>query len=146
MRTTTPRALAVACSLAAAGTLLLAACGTSTTAATPTASAPSAAAPSAAAGAWNPPRPTGMTDAMWADYSKDPAGLSPARLAAGCASVARPTPAEIDQGLLQQAPGSTPEQWNAYYDFVLAYAAPLCAALPATAPVKGLGSKRTTYG
>ena len=141
MRTTTPRAVAVACSLTAAGTLLLAACGTTTTAA-----APSAASPSAAAGTWNPPRPTGITDATWADYSKDPAALSPARLAAGCASVARPTPDQIDHDLLPQAPGSTPEQWNAYYDFVLAYAAPLCAALPTTAPVKGLGSRRSAYG
>ena len=146
MRTTT-RAVAAACSLAAAGILLLAACGSATTAAAnPTAAGPSTAAPSPAAGAWDPPRPTGMTGAAWAGYSKDPAALSPARLAAGCAGVSRPTPAEIARDLLPHSPGSTPEEWNAYYDFVLAYAAPLCAALPTTAPVKGLGGRRTSYG
>ncbi len=143
------RTRSVVGAVALAGGLLLAGCGGGTTAAT----AP--AGPSAGAAAWDPPRPAGVSDADWAVYGQDPAAKASAQLAANCRHFTAADAATIGS-LVAGAPGSTVEQWTAWFDHMTAYAAPLCAALPAAsqpaggasapAPAKGLGGKRSTYG
>jgi len=116
---------AVVGSAAVCGVLLLAGCGSGTVASAPTAAAKDA--------EWNPPRPTGVPDEEWATVV-DPASLPVEDLAGGFCQVVKPTPAEVEANVTQY-PGSTVEELNAYYDYVIAYVAPLCADLPpATAP------------
>lgn len=115
-----PKAAAVIGSLAITATLLLAGCGGNST----------AAAPSAAA--WNPPRPTGVADDLWAELSKDPTAKDPAVLAEACTTLAPMSASDID-AFVAGVVGSTPEEWKAYGDYVFAYLTPLCASLPAGA-------------
>ena len=115
-----PKAAAVIGSLAITATLLLAGCGGSSTA-----EAPSAA-------AWDPPRPTGIADDLWASMSEDPAATDPAVLAQACTDLAPMSASDID-GAISLSEGSTPEEWQAWGDYVLAYLTPLCASLPAGA-------------
>ncbi len=122
---------AVVGSLAVCGALLLAGC--------------SASSGSSADAGWNPPRPTGVPDEKWATVV-DPASLPVEELAAGSCQVVKPAPAEVDAKALEY-PGATVEEFNAYYDYVVAYVAPLCADLsPATGAkgVKRLGSNQAS--
>ena len=48
----------------------------------------------------------------------------------------KPGPTEVDAKLLEY-PGSTAEEFKAYYEDVLAYVAPLCADLPPATGDKG---------
>ncbi len=115
------KAAGVIGSLAITATLLLAGCGGSSTADTPSAAA-----------SWNPPRPTGISDAFWADnYASDPA-LTPERLANACRLNKPLTPEEIES-VVGVYPGSTAEEWTAYADYAFAYLTPLCANLPSGA-------------
>ena len=115
------KAAGVIGSLAITATLLLAGCGGSSTADTPSAAA-----------SWNPPRPTGIPDANWADYGKDPATLTPEQLANACSENKPVTPELIDT-VVGIYPGSTAEEWTAYADYTFAYLTPLCANLPSGA-------------
>ena len=119
---------AVGVSVALCGALLLAGCASSSSA-------------SMGAG-WNPPRPSGVPDEKWATVV-DPASLPVEELAGECQAV-KPEPAEVDAKVLEY-PGLTAQEFNAYYDYVIAYVAPLCEALPPSATTKGLGAtlKRT---
>jgi hypothetical protein len=117
-----PKAAAVIGSLAITATLLLAGCGGSSTADTPSAAA-----------TWNPPRPTGIPDANWADYGKDPATLTPEQLANACSENKQPLTPELIDTVVGIHPGSTAEEWTAYADYVFAYLTPLCANLPSGA-------------
>ena len=112
---------AVLGSVAICGVLLLAGCGGSGSA-------------TADAG-WNPPRPTGVPDEKWASVV-DPASLPVEELAAGYCQVVKPAPAEVDAKALEY-PGATAEEFNAYYDYVISYVAPLCADLPPATGAKG---------
>ena len=115
---------AVLGSVAVCGVLLLAGCGGSTSA-------------TADAG-WNPPRPTGVPDEKWASVV-DPASLPVEDLADGYCQAVKPEPAEVDAKALEY-PGSTAEEFDAFYDYVMAYVAPMCAdLLPTTGPK---GAKR----
>ena len=120
---------AVLASVAVCGVLLLAGCGGSSSA--------------TADSGWNPPRPTGVPEEKWATVvDADPASLPVEELADGYCQAVKPAPAEVDAKALEY-PGATVEEFNAYYDYVIAYVAPLCADLPpATGPkgVKRLGS------
>jgi hypothetical protein len=110
--------------------------------------------PSSEPCAGTPPPPAGVSDADWAVYGQDPAAKAPAQLAANCRHFTAADAATIGS-LVAGAPGSTAEQWTAWFDHMTAYAAPLCAALPAAsqpaagasvpAPAKGLGAGRSTY-
>ena len=111
-------------SAAVCGLLLLAGCGGS----------------SSAEAGWNPPRPTGVPDEKWESID-DPATVSTFDLAAGYCQVARPTSAGID-AKVQEYPGSTADELNAYYDYVEAYVKPLCEALPPPPTTKGPASVR----
>ena len=92
--------------------------------------------PSADAG-WNPPRPTGVPDEKWATVvDADPAALPVEDLAGGYCQAVKPEPAEVDAKALEY-PGATVEEFNAFYDYALAYVAPLCAALPPATGAKG---------
>ncbi len=113
---------AVLGSVAVCGVLLLAGCGGSTSA-------------TADAG-WNPPRPSGVPDDKWASVV-DPASLPVEELAAGYCQVVKPAPAEVDAKALEY-PGATAEEFNAYYDYVIEYVAPLCVDLPTATGAKGL--------
>jgi hypothetical protein len=117
---------AVVTSVAVCGVLLLAGCGGSTSA-------------TADAG-WNPPRPSGVSDETW-EAIEDPATLSNFDLGAGYCQVERPTAARID-AKVQEYPGSTAVELNAYYDYVEAYVKPLCEALPPPPTTKGPASVR----
>jgi len=124
------RVKAVLGSVAVCGVLLLAGCSSGTTV-----SASSVAA-SADAG-WNPPRPTGVPDEKWATVVEgDPAALPVEELAGGYCQAVKPEPAEVD-AKVQEYPGATVEEFNAYYDYVIAYVAPLCADLPTETGAKG---------
>ena len=97
--------------VAVCGALLVAGCSSS---------------PSADAG-WNPPRPTGVPDEKWATVvDADPASLPGEELAGGYCQAVKPEPAEVDAKALEY-PGATVEEFNAYYDYVVAYVAPLRA-------------------
>lgn len=135
------RVSTLAISLAAAGALFLAGCGGSSSA--------------TAESGWSPPRPSGVPDEAWATVV-DPVSLPGEELAGGYCQMVKPAPAEVGATALEY-PGATVEEFNAYYDYVIAYVAPLCAALPAAsqsagagtsspAPIKGLGGRRTTVG
>ena len=92
------------------GVVLLAGCGGTSSA-------------SAEAG-WNPPRPTGVPDAKWATVvDADPASLAGEDLAGAYCQAVKPESAE---------------EFNEFYDYVLAYVAPLCAALPLASGSKGV--------
>ncbi len=130
-------------SLAISSALLLGGCGGSSTAGATSAAASSAAvAAAASAGAtsagtvtatdWNPPRPTGIPDANWADYGKDPATLTPERLA--CNDNKPVTPEQVDS-LVAMYVGSTAEEWTAYADYYLAFVTQLCVNAPEPAAV-----------
>ncbi|MFZ4386401.1 MAG: hypothetical protein ACOYOM_15835 [Chloroflexota bacterium] len=108
-------------SVAVCGVMLLAGCGGSS-------------GPSGDAG-WNPPRPTGVTDEKWATIV-DPASLSVEELSGGYCPAVKPTSAEVEAKVLEY-PGSTVAELNAYYDYVTAYVAPLCADLPTETGAKG---------
>ncbi len=110
-------------SVAVCGVLLLAGCGGSGSATTDS--------------GWNPPRPSGVPDEKWATVV-DPASLPVEELAGECQAV-KPEPAEVDAKVLEY-PGSTAQEFNDYYDYVIAYVAPLCEALPPSATTKGLGA------
>ncbi|MFZ4386402.1 MAG: hypothetical protein ACOYOM_15840 [Chloroflexota bacterium] len=122
---------AVLGSVAVCGVLLLAGCSSGTTV-----SASSVAA-SADAG-WNPPRPTGVPDEKWATVLEgDPASLPQENLADGYCQALKPEPADVD-AKVQEYPGATVAEFNAYYDYVIAYVAPLCADLPTETGAKGV--------
>jgi hypothetical protein len=122
---------AVLGSVAVCGVLLLAGCGSGT------ASSEQTMATSAEA-VWNPPRPTGVADEKWATViDGDPASLPVEELAAGYCQAVKPEPAEVDAKALEY-PGASAEEFNMYYNYVLAYGAPLCAVLPPAMQVKGI--------
>ncbi len=112
---------AVLGSVAVCGVLLLAGCGGSSSA--------------TAEAVWNPPRPTGVPDEKWASVV-DPASLPDEDLAGGYCQMVKPAPAEVDAKALEY-PGATAQEFNAYYDYVIAYVAPLCDALPPATGPKG---------
>ena len=118
---------AVLGSVAVCGVLLLAGCGGSSSA--------------TAEAVWNPPRPSGVPDATW-DGIDDPATLSNFDLAAGYCQVDRPTSAGLD-AKVQEYPGSTVDELNAYYDYVEVYVKPFCEALPPPPTTKGPASTKT---
>lgn len=66
----------------------------------------------------------------------DPASLPIEDLAGGYCQAVKPGPTEVDAKLLEY-PGSTAEEFKAYYEYVLAYVAPLCADLPPATGDKG---------
>ena len=119
---------AVLGSAAVCGVLLLAGCGGSGSA-------------TADAG-WNPPRPTGVPDEKWASVV-DPASLSDEDLAGGYCQMVKPAPVEVDAKALEY-PGATAQEFNAYYDYVIAYVAPLCVDLPPATGTKGKQAKTDT--
>ena len=115
---------AVLGSMAVCGLLLLAGCGGSSAA--------------TADSGWNPPRPTGVPDDKWATVvDADPAALPDQDLAGGYCQAVKPEPAEVDAKALEY-PGASAEEFNMYYNYVLAYGAPLCAVLPPAMQVKGI--------
>lgn len=115
--------------------LLLAGCGSGTAASAPTVAA-------AADAEWNPPRPTGVSDEEWATIV-DPASLPVEDLAGGFCQAVKPTPAEVEANVTEY-PGTTVEELKAYYDYVFAYVAPLCADLPPATDPKGASVGRKT--
>ena len=117
---------AVLGSVAVCGVLLLAGCGGSSSA--------------TAEAVWNPPRPTGVPDEKWASVV-DPASLPDEDLAGGYCQMVKPAPVEVDAKALEYR-GATVEEFNAFYDYVIAYVAPLCADLLSTTGPKGV--KRTS--
>ena len=118
---------AVLGSVAVCGVLLLAGCGGSSSA--------------TADSGWNPPRPSGVPDEKW-DGIDDPATLSNFDLAAGYCQVGRLTATQMD-AKVQEYPGSTVDELNAYYDYVEVYVEPLCEALPPPPTTKGPASTQT---
>lgn len=111
-------------SAAVCGVLLLAGCGGSSSA--------------TADSGWNPPRPTGVPDEKWATVvDADPASLPGEDLSGGYCQAVKPEPAEVDAKALEY-PGASAEEFNMYYNYVLAYGAPLCAVLPPAMQVKGI--------
>ena len=119
---------AVLGSVAVCGVLLLAGCGGSSSA--------------TAEAVWNPPRPTGVPDEKWASVV-DPASLPDEDLAGGYCQMVKPAPAEVDAKALEY-PGATAQEFNAYYDYVIAYVAPLCVDLPPATGTKGKQAKTDT--
>ena len=118
------RVSTLAISLAAAGVLFLAGCGGSGSA--------------TAESGWNPPRPSGVPDEQWATVV-DPASLPQEELGGGYCQMVKPAPVEVDAKALEY-PGATAEEFDAFYDYVMAYVAPMCAdLLPTTGPK---GAKR----
>ena len=106
------------------GVLLLAGCGGSSSA--------------TADSGWNPPRPTGVPDEKWATVvDADPASLPGEDLSGGYCQAVKPEPAEVDAKALEY-PGSTAEEFDAFYDYVMAYVTPLCDALPPATGPKGV--------
>ncbi len=121
---------AVLGSVSVCGVLLLAGCGDSSSA--------------TADSGWNPPRPSGVPDEKWASVV-DPASLPAEELAGGYCRAVKPEPAEVDAKALEY-PGATAQEFNAYYDYVISYVAPLCADLPPATGAKGalkLGAQQT---
>ena len=115
---------AVLGSVAVCGVLLLAGCGGSSSA--------------TADSGWNPPRPTGVPDDKWATVvDADPAELPDRDLAGGYCQAVQPAPDEID-AKAQEYPGATAGEVSAFYEYVLAYVAPLCDALPPATGPKGV--------
>ena len=115
---------AVLGSVAVCGVLLLAGCGGSSSA--------------TADSGWNPPRPTGVPDDKWATVvDADPASLPDQDLAGGYCQAVQPAPDEID-AKAQEYPGATAGEVSAFYEYVLAYVAPLCDALPPATGPKGV--------
>ena len=115
---------AVLGSVAVCGVLLLAGCGGSSSA--------------TADSGWNPPRPTGVPDDKWATVvDADPAALPDRDLAGGYCQAVQPAPDEID-AKAQEYPGATAGEVSAFYEYVLAYVAPLCDALPPATGPKGV--------
>ena len=115
---------AVLGSMAVCGLLLLAGCGGSSAA--------------TADSGWNPPRPTGVPDDKWATVvDADPAALPDRDLAGGYCQAVKPAPDEID-AKAQEYPGATAGEVSAFYEYVLAYVAPLCDALPPATGPKGV--------
>ena len=115
---------AVLGSVAVCGVLLLAGCGGSSAA--------------TADSGWNPPRPTGVPDDKWATVvDADPAALPDRDLAGGYCQAVQPAPDEID-AKAQEYPGATAGEVSAFYEYVLAYVAPLCDALPPATGPKGV--------
>ena len=112
---------AVLGSVAVCGVLLLAGCGGSSSA--------------TAEAVWNPPRPTGVPDEKWASVV-DPASLPDEDLAGGYCQMVKPAPVEVDAKALEY-PGATAQEFNTYYDYVIAYVAPLCVDLPPATGTKG---------
>ena len=111
-------------SAAMLGVLLLAGCGGSSSA--------------TADSGWNPPRPTGVPDEKWATVvDADPASLPGEDLSGGYCQAVKPEPAEVDAKALEY-PGSTAQEFDAFYDYVLAYVTPLCDALPPATGPKGV--------
>ena len=122
---------AVLGSVALCGVLVLAGCGSGT------ASSEQTMATSAEAG-WNPPRPTGVADEKWATVvDGDPSLLPVEDLADGYCRAVKPEPADVDAKALEY-PGASAEEFNAYYDYVISYVAPLCADLPPATGAKGV--------
>ena len=119
---------AVLGSVAVCGVLLLAGCGGSSSA--------------TAEAVWNPPRPTGVPDEKWASVV-DPASLPDEDLAGGYCQMVKPAPVEVDAKALEY-PGATAQEFNAYYDYVIAYVAPLCVDLPPATGTKGKQAKTDT--
>ena len=110
-------------SVAVCGVLLLAWCGGSSS--------------TTADSGWKPPRPTGVPDEKWATVvDADPASLPGEDLSGGYCQAVKPEPAEVDAKALGY-PGSTAEEFDAFYDYVIAYVAPLCADLLSTTGPKG---------
>ena len=106
------------------GVLLLAGCGGSSSA--------------TADSGWNPPRPTGVPDEKCATVvDADPASLPGEDLSGGYCQAVKPEPAEVDAKALEY-PGSTAEEFDAFYDYVMAYVTPLCDALPPATGPKGV--------
>ena len=143
-----PRAVAIVGSLAISGALLLAGCGGGSTAAAPSSAAPSAAASTAADPAvaastgpgvgteWNPPRPTGVPEDLWATMAADPATMmtTPEELAKGCKGLKPPSPTDLEM-FVELTPGSNAQEWTDFYDYAIAYTTPLCENAPAPAAV-----------
>ena len=123
---------AVLGSVAVCGVLLLAGCGGSSSA--------------TAESGWNPPRPSGVPDEKWATVvDADPASLPVEDLADWYCQAVKPESADVDAKALEY-PGAPAEEFNAYYDYVIAYVAPLCVDLPTETGAKGalkLGAKQT---
>ena len=110
-------------SVAVCGVLLLAGCGGSSS--------------TTADSGWNPPRPTGVPDEKWATVvDADPASLPGEDRSGGYCQAVKPEPAEVDAKALEY-PGSTAEEFDAFYEYVIAYVAPLCADLLSTTGPKG---------
>ena len=87
---------------------------------------------------WNPPRPTGVPDEKWATVvDADPASLPGEDLSGGYCQAVKPEPAEVDAKALEY-PGATAGEVSAFYEYVLAYVAPLCDALPPATGPKGV--------
>lgn len=87
---------------------------------------------------WAPPRPTGVTNEKWASVvDADPASLPVEDLAGGYCQAVKPAPDEIN-AKAQEYPGATGAEFSAFYDYVIEYVAPLCAALPPATGPKGV--------
>ena len=136
-------AVAIIGSLAISSALLLGGCGgNSTTAATSSAAAAAAASSGAmsagpvASTEWNPPRPSGVEDDVWASMGADPAASldTPEELAKSCQGLKPPRPSDID-ALVAIAPKSNAQEWTAYGDYMYAYATQFCANAPDPEPV-----------
>jgi len=149
-------AVAIIGSLAISSALLLAGCGGNSTAEATSAAASSAATSAAASSAavaaaasaaaasagpvaateWNPPRPTGVPDDLWASISADPAASidTPEKLAKSCQGLKPTTPNDIEM-FVELAPGSNAQDWTAVFDYAYAYYTQLCVNAPEPAAV-----------
>ena len=91
----------------------------------------------ASAGAWDPPRPDGLTDSDWTIYSLDPATGPPQDIATSCGElkqyIAAALSEEMGDGYAVNYVGTTAEDWNAFVDYAGAYLTNLCARLPSGA-------------
>lgn len=76
-----------------------------------------------------------VSDEEWATIV-DLASLPVKDLAGGFCQAVKPTPVEVEANVTEY-PGTTVEELNAYYDYVFAYVAPLCADLPPATDPKG---------
>ena len=139
--------VAIIGSLAISSALLLGGCGGNSTAGATSAAASSAAvaAPASAAATsagpvtateWNPPRPSGVEDDLWASISADPAASidTPEKLAKNCQGLKPLTPNDIDM-MVEVAPESNAQEWTAFADYAYAYTTQLCVNAPEPAAV-----------
>ena len=135
--------VAIIGSLAISSALLLGGCGGNSSAETTSAAASSVAEPAGAASGgdvaateWNPPRPSGVEDDVWASMGADPAASldTPEKLAKSCQGLNPPSPSDID-AIVAMAPGSNAQEWTAFGDYMYSYATQFCANAPEPAAV-----------